>query len=212
MTLEQLAKKYASDKYEHGYMPFYEQHLPKNPKRILEIGVKEGKSLAMWSEYFPEAEVHGLDLFSEIPMSEVGDYLTKTFNVYFLPKIHLHRGNQCDWLILEELRKYDFDVIIDDGSHNARDQMMTFFGLFNGKHYFIEDLHCNLDNFYSQGLPQEYSAQYFFSDIAVANDNTLYSNDIVFDDIEITDPRKIVCIKNYSTIKMLNAAQSDPVN
>jgi hypothetical protein len=33
--------------------------------------------------------------------------------------------------------------------------MMTFFGLFNGKHYFIEDIHCCREEFYRQGLPYE---------------------------------------------------------
>jgi hypothetical protein len=74
----------------------------------------------------------------------------------------MHKGNQCDYLMLEKLRQYDFDVIIDDGSHNSRDQLMTFFGLFNGKHYFIEDLQCNDEDFYSQGLPVAMRASNIF--------------------------------------------------
>jgi len=151
--LEALAAKYGTDKLEHGYIPFYEKHLPKEPKRILEIGVKEGRSLAMWAEYFPDAEIHGLDLFLENTQGNVWDYLV--LQDAPLIKTSLHSGNQCDWRVLEELRKYDFDVIIDDGSHNSRDQLMTFFGLFNSKHYFIEDLHCCREGFYRQDLPYE---------------------------------------------------------
>jgi hypothetical protein len=155
MTLQDLALKYRTDKLEHGYIPFYEKFLPKEPKRILEIGVKEGRSLAMWAEYFPDTQVFGLDLFEENKLLDV------RFNLMHLmgdaygsgENITLYRANQCDYLALELLRKEDFDVIIDDGSHNARDQLMTFFGLYNGKHYFIEDLQCNDEDFYSQGLP-----------------------------------------------------------
>lgn len=140
---------YGTDKLEHGYIEFYEEYLPKNPKKILEIGVKEGRSIRMWQKYFPEAEIHGLDLFREFEVP--GD----------IHGVKWHVGNQCDWELLEQLRKEDFDLIVDDGSHNSRDQMMTFFGLFNGKHYFIEDTHCCEDVFYQQGLPPPYTANYF---------------------------------------------------
>lgn len=197
MSLESLAAKYGTDKLQHGYIPFYERHLPKEPKRILEIGVKEGKSLAMWAEYFPNAEIHGLDLFEENNVNNVLDFLSTGYHSPFdvIDKFKLHKGNQCDWRMLEELRKLDFDVIIDDGSHNSRDQMITFFGLFNGKQYFIEDLHCNEQDFYSQGLPPDYNATNIFGVICDNNDGTDYHNDVLFGEVPMFDPYKIVCIK-----------------
>lgn len=162
MILHDLAAKYGTDKLNHGYIPFYEKHLPKNPKRVLEIGVKEGRSLAMWHKYFPNAEIFGVDLFEEISHETVYKNIDHFTNgEWDLNKITLVSGNQCYYLLHEELRKYDFDVIIDDGSHNSRDQMITFFGLFNGKHYFIEDLHCCREEFYQQGLPYLYTADQF---------------------------------------------------
>jgi len=191
MNLEALAAKYGTDKLNHGYIPFYEKHLPKEPKRILEIGVKEGRSLAMWAEYFPNTEVHGLDLFSESGKQTTYDLLWQNGLMNFEESrvFHLHQGNQCDYLILEQLRKYDFDVIIDDGSHNSRDQMMTFFGLFNGKHYFIEDLQCNNEEFYSQGLPEELRAAYVFGDIMNLN-----FQDGAPPHINFSQNQKIICI------------------
>lgn len=183
MNLEALAAKYGTDKLLHGYIPFYEQHLPKEPKRILEIGVKEGRSLAMWAEYFPNAEIHGLDLFIENNISDVFDNISKNFTTdQLFDRIHLHTSNQCDYLLLEQLRKFDFDVIIDDGSHNSRDQLITFFGLFNGKHYFIEDLHCCNDEFYSQGLPLDFRANDLFHWFIPATKTKIVHSD------------KIVCI------------------
>jgi hypothetical protein len=168
MTLTDLAAKYGTDKLQHGYIPFYEKHLPKEPKRILEIGVKEGRSLAMWHEYFPNANIYGIDLFAECSHEDVYKNIDHYSNgEWELGKVFLHTGNQCDWQILEELRKYDFDVIIDDGSHNSRDQLITFFGLYNGKHYFIEDLQCNDEDFYSQGLPSSMRATNLFRQLPI---------------------------------------------
>jgi hypothetical protein len=146
MNLTELAAKYGTDKHEHGYMPFYEAHLPQQPGKILEIGVKQGASMRMWREAFPQAELHGMDLFMEFqPPDDI-------------PGVRWWKGHQCDYYLLEELLKQDFDVIIDDGSHASRHQLMTFFGLFNGKHYFIEDLHCCEQPFYQQGLPYNFTA------------------------------------------------------
>lgn len=152
MTLDELAIKYNSDKssLSHNYMPFYEQTLPKNPKKILEIGVLKGSSIRMWKEYFPDAEIHGLDLFEENPVPDIDGVVW-------------HKGNQADHLLLEQLRKEDFDIIIDDGSHLSRHQMMTFFGLFNGKHYYIEDIHCCIEPFYQDGLPFEATVKVMFN-------------------------------------------------
>lgn len=152
VTLSELAYMYGTDKLHHGYMPFYETHLPKNPKKILEIGVKEGRSIQMWQKYFPEASIHGLDLFMESPVPDI-------------PGVKFWQGNQCDWRLLEQLRNENFDLIIDDGSHNSRDQMITFFGLYNGSHYFIEDLYD--DDFWRDRLPKEMTAKYLFDNDSV---------------------------------------------
>lgn len=143
MTLHELAVKYGSDKAEHGYCDFYEQHLPKNPKKILEIGILKGASIRMWREYFPEAEIHGLDLFEENSIPDID-------NVTFW------KGSQTDYKLLEQLCKQDFDLIIDDCSHVSRHQLVSFFALYKkGCAYFIEDCHSNIEEFYRVGLPYE---------------------------------------------------------
>lgn len=158
MTLDELSVKYGTDKgsIKHNYMPFYEQHLPKNPKKILEIGVLDGASIRMWKEWFPETEIHGLDLFEANPIPDIEGAIW-------------HKGHQCDYLLLDKLRNEDFDIIIDDCSHNSRDQLITFFGLFNGKQYYIEDLHACHQDFYSQGLPTELRADILFRDFLGAH-------------------------------------------
>jgi hypothetical protein len=154
MTLDDLALKYGTDKSSiaHNYCQFYERTLPKNPCKLLEIGVLKGGSIRMWKEYFPDCEIHGLDLFIDNPIPDINGVVW-------------HKGNQCDYVLLDALRKEDFDIIIDDGSHNSRDQMMTFFGLFNGKHYYIEDTHCCANEFYQDGLPYDATASSLFMNL-----------------------------------------------
>ena len=140
-TLSQLAEKYGTDKLAHGYIGFYEQHLPQKPTRILEIGCLTGASLRMWREYFPDTEIHCLDLFEEHPQPTD------------IPGVIYWKGNQTDQYILEQLRRLHFDVIIDDGSHNSRDQLVTFWSLWGCCNlYVVEDLHCAYDEPYRQGL------------------------------------------------------------
>lgn len=148
MNLVEIGAKYNTDKNEHGYLPFYQDTLPKNPKRFLEIGCFKGESARMWREHFPpETEVHVLDLFEEHPIPDI-------------PGVIFHKGDATHPYVLSEMRSFNFDIIIDDGSHNSRDQMVTFFGLFNGGHYYIEDIHCCDEEFYRQGLPYQLTVKY----------------------------------------------------
>lgn len=144
MTLEELAIKYGTDKAEHGYCPHYEKLMPKKPNRILEIGVFKGASMRMWREYYPDCELHGLDLFEEhsAPL-DIDDAI-------------FWEGSQTDPLLLEVVRNHHFDVIIEDGSHNSIDQWVSFVSLMGCCDlYVVEDLHCCTDPFYSQGLRYE---------------------------------------------------------
>jgi hypothetical protein len=139
--LEHLAFIHGTDKLQHGYISFYEKHLPINPTRILEIGCLTGASLRMWRDYYPLAEIHCLDLFEEHkPPDDI-------------PGVIYWKGNQTDQFILEQLRRLHFDVVIDDGSHNSRDQLITFWSLWGCCDlYIVEDLHCSYDEPYRQGL------------------------------------------------------------
>lgn len=134
---------YNTDKKDHGYMPFYEKNLPKNPKKLLEIGVKSGESIRLWQKYFPQTEIHGLDLFQLDPIPDIKG-------------VKFWTGNQTDQYILEQLRRENFDVIIDDASHGCRHHWITFWSLINScQQYYIEDLHTCTNDFFMDGLTYE---------------------------------------------------------
>jgi hypothetical protein len=120
MTLINLLKKYPSKGKLH-FLKIYDDYFKnfKNKKiNILEIGVHEGKSLMIWKDYFPKANIIGIDL--------------KSYN-FNINRIFTFQGDQTDINFLLGLsRKFKkFDIIIDDGSHVCSHIIKTFGALFD---------------------------------------------------------------------------------
>lgn len=130
-----LAAIYGTDKgvYGHNNVLHYQAHLSsvrRSTQRVLEIGVLHGGSLAMWRDFFPNAEVIGLDI-EEKKVSG--------------PRLALLQGDQSSPKVLAELASLGpFDLIVDDGSHLGSHVRASFGALFTtlrpGGWYVIEDL------------------------------------------------------------------------
>lgn len=123
----------------HGYTEKYARHfepLRAQPVKLLEIGVWNGYSLAMWSEYFPRASIVGADI--DIQRCKVDP-----------PRCRLWQMDQSSKESLVNMAKElgPWDIIIDDGSHNPCHQILSFETLWPylnpGGLYSIEDLHVN---------------------------------------------------------------------
>jgi hypothetical protein len=139
--LSELARLYNTDKGIdfHGYTRIYHKYFKKlrdSPITLLEIGVggytdthKGGESLRMWSDYFRNAYIHGVDVYEK--------NLTGRFST--------HKGDQTDKDFLSSLIGSigNPDIIIDDGSHINVKTRQTFEILFPllaaGGTYVIED-------------------------------------------------------------------------
>lgn len=134
-SLDTLALKYGTDKSSrvHWYTRHYETYLEplrNEPIKLLEIGIQSGASLRMWKEYFPNAQIYGLDYYDCKPFED--------------DRIKVIQGNQRDLKTLEKVSQIaQFDVIIDDGSHKNADVLASFDYLFPrlapGGMYVIED-------------------------------------------------------------------------
>ena len=133
MTLEEIAKKYNSDKlHSHSYIPFYaELFKGRIVKRLLEIGIgyeglmkdfvpeyTHGSSLYMWQEFFPEAEIYACDIREDTLINE--------------GRIHSMVCDQSSGHSIAEMAfafseglTLGLDVIIDDGSHQTEHQILT---------------------------------------------------------------------------------------
>src|ERR1700722_3677551 len=64
--LHDLALKHDTDKaWDHGFTFFYDKFLRGERDRIrtvVELGIYRGASLKMWRDYFPSAQIYGLDI------------------------------------------------------------------------------------------------------------------------------------------------------
>ncbi len=140
--LNEIALRSGTDKASnwHDYMNVYSRHfdsLKEQPIKFLEIGLWEGGSAKLWEEYFTQAQLHFMDISFDALKFRSG-------------RSHYHLCNQESQ---EELNNFvqtvggDFDVIVDDGGHTARQQLTSFSILFpqmkSGGIYIIEDLHSS---------------------------------------------------------------------
>ena len=149
-NLSDLAFKHGTDKgtaqpegnplspkaYTEIYAKFFDK-LRLTTNCLLEIGVWKVASLRMWEEYFPNAQIIGIDN-------------KETCRQYETKRIKIAVGSQSDKGFLGEVVKsvpgdlQRLDVIIDDGSHLPKDQQASFEALFPylrpGGFYCIEDL------------------------------------------------------------------------
>jgi hypothetical protein len=116
MKLQEIVRRYDTDKgREHlAYLTVYDLLFPALQHvdgTILEIGVEKGGSLEMWSDYFPDEIIFGLDM-SPIPPGIVEHKMIR----------HLRMDGYAD-STLERLKSMaPYRLIVDDGSHALRDQ------------------------------------------------------------------------------------------
>ena len=122
-----------------NYGDIYDKHFAKfrdQPINILEIGVLRGGSMRIWEKYFPKANIFGIDI-DEGCLQYQSDR-TKIFI-----------GDQSDVSFLRNVKAKipRIDILIDDGSHRAKDQKITFDEMYYHVRkpgvYLIEDIELN---------------------------------------------------------------------
>ena len=127
-SLDRLFYHYGSDKADifkktknkgHGYSKFYKQKLEKlkNQKiNILEIGSYAGASAAAFVKYLPESNIFCFD----INISNF-KYKSKKIHVFGLDINNQNKTLKTINKIVDQYKIEEFDIIIDDGSHNLSD-------------------------------------------------------------------------------------------
>jgi len=129
MSLEQLVDNGKTDKNTtHSYLPLYQQLLigkKDTAKNVLEVGISYGGSIKLWSDFFTNATVYGLDIINSnmvwtdiknnkniILHTSTDAYNTEFFKTHFLAK-----NIKCDFML-------------DDGPHTL-DSMKQFIRLYS---------------------------------------------------------------------------------
>lgn len=164
VNLTDLADRYGSDKgsAKHRYTELY--HMLFHPYRdraiaLLEMGLQIGgpehgvpadrqttdlPSVRMWLEFFPRAQVHGLDV--------------SDFSWFRADRFTFHR---CDMDARSDIVRAaqampEFDIILDDASHASHHQQNAFLELFpklkSGGLYIIEDLRWQPEAYERPGI------------------------------------------------------------
>lgn len=152
VNLTDLADRFGSDKgsTKHRYTELYHMLFypyRKRKIRFLEMGLLIGgpehgiskdretsdlPSIRMWLEYFPAAEVTGLD---------ISDFSWFSHSRFSFLRCDMEQRKSIADTLAEQA---DFDIIIDDASHASHHQQFGFLELFSklksGGLYIIEDL------------------------------------------------------------------------
>lgn len=124
----------------HEYTPIYDfllGDIRNEVKSVLEIGVNTGRSLRLWEEYFPNAQIVGFDNKPECQ--------------YTAGRVRSFVADQSNWSSLldaiDASGVFRYDLIIDDGSHEPAHQIFSMQHLLQfltpGGYYVIEDIHCD---------------------------------------------------------------------
>ena len=140
----------------HDYLRHYDfffSSFRNNKFSLLEFGCYKGDSLRMWEQYFPEAQIYGVDLDEGARRHEKG-------------RIHIVTGDAASQDTYDRI-KAETDsafIILDDASHAWSDQRRSFELFWDmvapGGFYVIEDLVCGTKGAYSP--PKVLDAQPFF--------------------------------------------------
>ena len=196
-----------------NYGPIYDRHFADfrdQPINILEIGVLKGGSMRLWEKYFPKANIYGIDIDEECQQYESDR--TKIFI-----------GDQGDVSFLRNVKAKipRIDIIIDDGSHRAKDQKITFEEMYyhvtKPGVYLIEDIEMNYwknkdlnspDNFMThmknkiddlnirKTMPGKIAQSYPFKDTEVrfvnsTNNISFYDNVVVLEKKQMSKAKEI---------------------
>lgn len=152
-SLDEIGLRTGTDKSSifHNYTAVYEEefnHLRNKPLKFLEIGINKAYSVKMWEEYFPQGDLHFIDISSDLIE-------------YYSERSKYHYLDQADPIALATFVQEtggDFDLIIDDGGHTMKQQITSFKALFPalkpGGIYVIEDLHTSYWRSYGGGGSQ----------------------------------------------------------
>jgi hypothetical protein len=157
LDLAELFRKYGSDKDINGYSQVYFTLFDKMKDmklNFLEIGIgtmipgahssmvgyapahyKPGASLRAWRDFMPNSRIIGLDIQLDTQFSD--EERIETYLCYSVGTDEVNRWH-------EKMDGLMFDVIIDDGSHVASDQLITLSNFYPmlkpGGIYIIEDV------------------------------------------------------------------------
>lgn len=112
----------------HSYLDLYQtlfNNKKNTAKNILEIGIFKGGSIKLWSEFFINANIYGIDIMD---INANCDDIINKENIILYEKSDAYDYNIFNEKIL--FKNIKFDVMIDDGPHTL-ETMIQFIKLYS---------------------------------------------------------------------------------
>ena len=129
MSLEQIVDNSRTDKNtSHSYLPLYQQLLigkKETAKNVLEVGLGHGGSIKLWSDFFTNAKVYGLDI---VHINNVWEVIKNKENIILHTSTDAYNDDFFTNQFLNKNIKCDF--MLDDGPHSL-ESMKQFIKLYS---------------------------------------------------------------------------------
>lgn len=191
--------------YELGqnFTPVYDKffkHIKFEKLNVLEIGVAGGHSHASWYKYFPNSNIHGIDIKPEKELLYSGRRL-KYYQLDILNK------KEVDEFLKKGLK---FDVIIDDSLHDFDAFIANLFNFFpslksNGL-FFLEDfLHKDIRLERLRSYNQKHGKKLTKYDLTMQEIFTNLSKKMIFESDYISKEKQISMhdnVKDFEIFKL----------
>ena len=127
MSLVELADNSRTDKNTvHSYLDLYQQLLVKKKetaKNVLEIGICNGGSIKLWSDFFINATVYGIDIMA---IENVWEGIKNKDNIVLYTSTNAYKNE----FFMDQLGNKKFDFMLDDGPHTL-ESMIQFIQLYS---------------------------------------------------------------------------------
>jgi len=129
MSLEEIVDNSRTDKNTgHSYLPLYQQLLiskKETAKNVLEVGICSGGSIKLWSDFFTNANIYGLDIMN---IKDVWEGIINNEKIILCTSVDAYN---TDFFINNLLNKnIKFDFMLDDGPHSL-ESMKKFIKLYS---------------------------------------------------------------------------------
>lgn len=129
MSLEEIVDNSRTDKNTvHSYLPLYQELLiskKESAKNVLEIGIYNGGSIKLWSDFFTNANVYALDIMN---IDNVWECIKNKEKIILHTSINAYKTEFFATHFLDKNIKCDF--ILDDGPHSLK-SMRKFIKLYS---------------------------------------------------------------------------------
>ena len=129
MSLEEIADNSRTDKNTvHSYLPLYQKLLiskKETAKNVLEVGIYHGGSIKLWSDFFTNATVYGLDIMN---IQQVWEGIKNNEKIILHTSTNAYDNNFFITQFLNKNIKCDF--MLDDGPHSL-ESMKQFIKLYS---------------------------------------------------------------------------------